>query len=32
MDKILGGIYVGSVVPIMTHVPLKVEYHVSHMI
>lgn len=32
MDKILGGIYVGSVVPIMTHVPLKVEYHVSHIL
>lgn len=32
MDKILGGIYVGSVVPIMTHVPLKVQYNITHIL
>ncbi|SCU81097.1 LADA_0B11188g1_1 [Lachancea dasiensis] len=32
IDRVLGGIYVGSVQPIIDHVPLKVEYHITHIL
>ncbi|KAH3900107.1 probable Tyrosine-protein phosphatase YVH1 [Saccharomycodes ludwigii] len=32
MDRILGGIYVGSVQPIIDHTPLKSQYNITHVL